>query len=53
MENDRAVLLPHLGTHTTETLASIAMEVVLAMESAGRAACGEELLAIVPEHLQV
>jgi glyoxylate reductase len=48
--NDRAVLLPHLGTHTTETLA--AME-ALAMENARRAICGEKLLTIVPEHLHI
>jgi glyoxylate reductase len=44
----RALLVPHLGTHTTETLAK--ME-TLAMENARRAVCGEELLTIVPEHL--
>jgi lactate dehydrogenase-like 2-hydroxyacid dehydrogenase len=45
---ERALLVPHLGTHTTETLAK--ME-TLAMENARRGVCGEELLTIVPEHL--
>jgi glyoxylate reductase len=48
--NDRAVLLPHLATHTTETLAAVE---ALAMENARRAVCGEKLLTIVPEHLHV
>ena len=48
MENERALLIPHLGTHTTETLAK--ME-TLAMENARRGVLGEELLTIVPEHL--
>jgi glyoxylate reductase len=48
--NDRAVLLPHLGTHTTETLAAVE---ALAMENTRRAVCGEKLLTIVPEHLHV
>ena len=48
MANERALLIPHLGTHTTETLAK--ME-TLAMENARRAVCGEELLTIIPEHM--
>lgn len=48
IKNERALLVPHLGTHTVETLAK--ME-ALAMENARRGVCGEELLTIVPEHL--
>ena len=44
--NPRALLVPHLGTHTTETLAEMES---LAMENARRGALGEELLTIVPE----
>ena len=46
--NERALLVPHLGTHTTETLAK--ME-ALAMENARRGVCGEDLLTVVPEQL--
>lgn len=42
--NERALLVPHLGTHTAETLCK--ME-TLAMENARRAVCGEELLTVV------
>ncbi|KAM6506649.1 hypothetical protein FSOLCH5_013623 [Fusarium solani] len=48
IKNDRAILVPHLGTHTVET--STEME-SLAMENARRGVCGEELLTIVPEQL--
>jgi glyoxylate reductase len=44
--NPRALLVPHLGTHTTETLAKMES---LAMENARRGALGEEPLTIVPE----
>ncbi|KAH8655125.1 D-isomer specific 2-hydroxyacid dehydrogenase [Tricladium varicosporioides] len=46
MGNERALLIPHLGTHTTETLA--AME-SLAMENARRGCFGESLLTVVTE----
>ena len=49
VKNERALLVPHLGTHTTETLAK--ME-ALAMENARRGVCGEELLTVVPEQLR-
>lgn len=48
VNNERALLVPHLGTHTTETLAK--ME-ALAMENARRGVLGEELLTVVPELL--
>ncbi|KAF7557563.1 hypothetical protein G7Z17_g597 [Cylindrodendrum hubeiense] len=48
VKNERALLIPHLGTHTTETLAKMES---LAMENARRGVCGEELLTIVPEQL--
>jgi glyoxylate reductase len=44
--NPRALLVPHLGTHTTETLAKMEG---LAMENARRGVMGEELLTVVPE----
>jgi lactate dehydrogenase-like 2-hydroxyacid dehydrogenase len=46
LNNERALLIPHLGTHTTETLAK--ME-ACAMENARRGVCGEKLLTVVPE----
>ena len=46
--NERAILIPHLGTHTTETLA--AME-SLAMDNARRGCSGEPLLTVVAEQL--
>lgn len=46
--NDRALMVPHLGTHTVETLAK--ME-TWAMENARRAALGEKLLSPVPQHV--
>jgi glyoxylate reductase len=49
LNNDRALLLPHLGTHTTETLAK--ME-ACALENARRGVCSEELLSVVPEQCQ-
>ncbi|KAG4259783.1 hypothetical protein FPRO03_12433 [Fusarium proliferatum] len=47
LKNERALLVPHLGTHTVETL--IKME-KCAMENARRAVLGESLLTPVPEH---
>lgn len=47
LKQDRALLVPHLGTHTTETLAK--ME-TWAMENAKRAVLGDPLLSPVPEH---
>jgi len=44
--NPKALLVPHLGTHTTETLAKMES---LAMENARRGVLGETLLTIVPE----
>lgn len=46
--NQRALLVPHLGTHTVETLAKMEAH---AMENAKRGVLGEELLSVVPEHL--
>ncbi|KAB5533363.1 hypothetical protein GE09DRAFT_1176904 [Coniochaeta sp. 2T2.1] len=46
VRNERALLIPHLGTHTTETLAQ--MEEA-AMANATRTVLGEELLNVVPE----
>lgn len=48
LKQSRALLVPHLGTHTTETLAK--ME-TWAMENARRAVLGIELLSPVPEHV--
>ncbi|KAH7175261.1 D-isomer specific 2-hydroxyacid dehydrogenase [Dactylonectria macrodidyma] len=48
IKNERALLVPHLGTHTTETLAKMES---MAMENARRGVCGEDLLTIVPEQL--
>lgn len=48
VKNKRALLIPHLGTHTTETLAQMEE---LAMENARRGVLGEELLTVVPELL--
>lgn len=48
IRQERALLVPHLGTHTTETLAK--ME-AWAMENARRAVLGEPLLSPVPEHV--
>jgi glyoxylate reductase len=50
MRQERALLVPHLGTHTTETLAK--ME-AWAMENARRAVLGEPLLSPVPEHVEL
>lgn len=47
LRQERALLVPHLGTHTTETLAK--ME-AWAMENARRAVLGEPVLSPVPEH---
>lgn len=44
LKNERALLVPHLGTHTIETLAK--ME-TWAMENARRAVLGEALLSLV------
>ncbi|KAK7705550.1 hypothetical protein SLS64_007917 [Diaporthe eres] len=48
LRQERALMVPHLGTHTTETLAK--ME-AWAMENARRAVLGEPLLSPVPEHV--
>ena len=48
IENERALLTPHIGTHTTETLAEMEG---LAMENARRGVFGKELLTPVPEML--
>lgn len=50
MRQERALMVPHLGTHTTETLAK--ME-AWAMENARRAVLGEPLLSPVPEHAKL
>lgn len=47
LKNEKALLIPHLGTHTYETLAK--ME-TCAMENASRAVLGQPLLTPVPEH---
>lgn len=47
MRQERALMVPHLGTHTTETLAK--ME-TWAMENAKNAVLGKPLLSPVPEH---
>lgn len=46
VKNQRALLVPHLGTHTTDTLAKMEVH---AMENAKRAVLGQNLLTIVPE----
>ncbi|KAF2012941.1 2-hydroxyacid dehydrogenase [Aaosphaeria arxii CBS 175.79] len=46
VRNERALLVPHLGTHTVETLAKMEE---WAMENARRGVLGEELLSVVPE----
>jgi len=48
-KNERALLIPHLGTHTTETLAKMES---LAMENARRGCFGEPLLTVVPEQMR-
>lgn len=50
LRQERALLVPHLGTHTTETLAK--ME-AWAMENARRAVLGGPLLSPVPEHVEL
>lgn len=47
LQQQRAFMVPHVGTHTTETLAK--ME-TWAMENVRRAIAGEPLLSPVPEH---
>ncbi|PWY80856.1 hypothetical protein BO94DRAFT_602257 [Aspergillus sclerotioniger CBS 115572] len=47
LKQPRALMVPHVGTHTTETLAK--ME-AWAMENVRRAIVGEALLSPVPEH---
>lgn len=49
VQNERALLVPHLGTHTVETLKQMES---LAMENARRGLCGEDLLTIVPEQME-
>lgn len=48
LKNKKALLVPHLGTHTVETLAKMESH---AMENARRGVFGEELLSVVPEQL--
>ncbi|KAH6653009.1 putative 2-hydroxyacid dehydrogenase [Truncatella angustata] len=50
LRQEKALMVPHLGTHTTETLAK--ME-TWAMENAKRAVLGMPLLSPVPEHLDL
>ncbi|KAI0412022.1 putative 2-hydroxyacid dehydrogenase [Xylaria grammica] len=50
LKQERALLVPHLGTHTVETLAK--ME-AWALENARRGVLGEELLTPVPEHVEL
>ncbi|KAH7069336.1 D-isomer specific 2-hydroxyacid dehydrogenase [Paraphoma chrysanthemicola] len=50
VKNERALLVPHLGTHTVETLAQMEKH---AMENARRGVLGEELLSVVPEQINV
>ncbi|GAD92367.1 hypothetical protein PVAR5_0958 [Paecilomyces variotii No. 5] len=47
LKQDRALMVPHVGTHTTETLAKMES---WAMENVRRAIAGEALLSPVPEH---
>ncbi|KAH7124178.1 D-isomer specific 2-hydroxyacid dehydrogenase [Dendryphion nanum] len=48
LKSKKALLVPHLGTHTVETLAKMETH---AMENARRGVFGEELLSVVPEQL--
>ncbi|GAB1208534.1 hypothetical protein APSETT445_007285 [Aspergillus pseudonomiae] len=48
LQNERALMVPHLGTHIVETLAK--ME-TWAMENARRAALGKRLFSPIPEHI--
>jgi glyoxylate reductase len=50
LKNERALLVPHLGTHTFETLKS--ME-TLAIENAKRAVSRQPLLTVAPEQLKI
>ncbi|CAJ0552540.1 Ff.00g006180.m01.CDS01 [Fusarium sp. VM40] len=50
IKNERALLVPHLGTHTIETLTKMES---CAMENARRAALGLPLLTPVPEHAEI
>ncbi|RHZ62635.1 hypothetical protein CDV55_106829 [Aspergillus turcosus] len=47
LKQDRALMVPHVGTHTIETLAKMES---WAMENVRRAITGEALLSPVPEH---
>lgn len=47
MKQERALMVPHMGTHSIETLAKMEM---WAMENARRAIVGGPLLSPVPEH---
>ncbi|KAJ5404819.1 hypothetical protein N7465_006103 [Penicillium sp. CMV-2018d] len=47
MKQERALMVPHMGTHTTETLGKMEK---WAMENVRRAIVGEQLLSPVPEH---
>jgi lactate dehydrogenase-like 2-hydroxyacid dehydrogenase len=48
VKNERALLVPHLGTHTVETLAKMEEH---AMENARLGVCGGDLLTVVPEQV--
>ncbi|KAH7076385.1 D-isomer specific 2-hydroxyacid dehydrogenase [Paraphoma chrysanthemicola] len=50
VKNERALLVPHLGTHTVETLAHMEKH---AMENAKRGVLGEQLLSVVPEQVNI
>ncbi|GKT82218.1 2-hydroxyacid dehydrogenase [Colletotrichum tofieldiae] len=50
IKNDRAFLVPHLGTHTVETIGQMES---LAIENPRRGVCGESLLTIVPEQVDI
>ncbi|KXH26111.1 hypothetical protein CNYM01_13947 [Colletotrichum nymphaeae SA-01] len=49
VKNERALLVPHLGTHTVETLGQMES---LAMENARRGVLKERLLTVVPEQAE-
>ncbi|KAH0442427.1 hypothetical protein CcaCcLH18_01469 [Colletotrichum camelliae] len=48
VKNKRALLVPHMGTHTHETLKQIEL---LGIENTRWGVCGEELLTVVPKQL--
>ncbi|KAK1540829.1 hypothetical protein CPAR01_06818 [Colletotrichum paranaense] len=49
VKNERALLIPHLGTHTVETLGQMES---LAIENARRGVLKERLLTVVPEQAE-